>query len=266
MNGKVVVSQGFAVSGNDIVKVDGKVLGTAVGRLCGSSGDVKRAEWIALNKRKGVLCADRDAHGRRTIVDTLDKHQRGNGVGKFAIVCKLEAVSSGLVILSTDKDCAVALNGRDCTHVREYEVIVKGHITEEAVAKLRAGVTYEFGETSVSTMPAELDVLDLSYDFTGAAGGSRGKGVKVSIMNWRLRETRQRMIRRMCECVNVEVVSVKCLAFGPVRLGSIKKGSSRNLTPNEIKALKRGIKGHGKDFIPERTVVNSRKVRRRGRP
>lgn len=264
MNGDVVVSQGLVISGDDVVKVDGKVVDTVVGRLRAGSPHVQRAEWIALHKMKGVVCADRDVQGRRTILDMLSKRQRVKGVGKFAVVGKLEAGASGLVILSTDKGCTVALNGRDCAHVREFEVIVKGHVSEKVIAKLRAGVTYGSGERSVSTMPAELDVLELSYDFAGVAGGSRGKGVKVSVMNWRLRETRQRMIGRMCESVNLELVSVRCLAFGPVRLGSIKKGSSRVLTPNEIKALKRGIKGPTGEPTRERTPVSYRRARGRG--
>lgn len=266
VNGNVVVSQGLAVSNDDVVMVDGKVVNTTVGRVSGSPAGGQRAEWIALHKTKGVLCADRDKQGRKTLIDMLGKQQRVDGVGKYAVVGKLEAGASGLVVLSTDKSCAVALNGRDCAHVREYEVIVKGHVTEENVKKLQAGVSYGSGEGRVSTLPAELDVLELSYDFAGVAGGSRGKSVKFTIMNWRLRETRQRMIGRMCESVQHELVSVKCLAFGPVRVGGLKKGSSRFLTPNEVKALKRGIKGPDGEQTPhERSGVFDRRSRGRSR-
>ena len=52
-------------------------------------------------------------------------------------------------------------------------------------------------------------------------------------------EGRNREIRRMCEAVNLEVARLKRLAIGPVRLGMLRPGELRELTPDELAALKR---------------------------
>ncbi len=43
----------------------------------------------------------------------------------------------------------------------------------------------------------------------------------------------------MCEAVNLEVARLKRLAIGPVRLGMLRPGELRELTPDELAALKR---------------------------
>jgi 23S rRNA pseudouridine2605 synthase len=265
VNGVPVTAQGLSVGGGDVVEVDGKVVDIGSGSVSGGGGG--RPEWIALYKPKGVLCTGQDAKGRRTAVDLVRNHRLSVEPGKYAVIGKLEASAAGLVVLTNEKGCAVALDGRNCSHVREYEVIVKGHVPEEVVAKLRRGVTYGSGEASVATLAMEIDVLEQSYDMSGAAGGSRGKPVKITTMNWRVREARQRMIRRMCESVKHDLISVKSIAFGPVRLGSgMKKGSSRVLTPNEVKALKRGLYSAGGDDEGSSNRGGLRGRSARGRP
>lgn len=56
-----------------------------------------------------------------------------------------------------------------------------------------------------------------------------------------VRESRHHQIRRMFEAVDLPVVSASRRCFGPVRLGSLKRADFRYLTPNEIKALTRGV-------------------------
>ena len=47
------------------------------------------------------------------------------------------------------------------------------------------------------------------------------------------------LIRRMCEAVGLEVARLKRLSVGPVRLGMLKPGAYRELTGEELDALKR---------------------------
>jgi 23S rRNA pseudouridine2604 synthase len=52
-----------------------------------------------------------------------------------------------------------------------------------------------------------------------------------------LREGRKRQIRRMCQLVGLEVVGLKRVRIGPIRLGSLPEGRWRFLHPAEIEAL-----------------------------
>jgi pseudouridine synthase len=54
-----------------------------------------------------------------------------------------------------------------------------------------------------------------------------------------LREGRKREIRRMCAAVGLKVVRLKRVAFGPIRLGRLRTGQFRRLSPSEVAALRR---------------------------
>ena len=46
-----------------------------------------------------------------------------------------------------------------------------------------------------------------------------------------------RQIRRMCEALGHDVISLKRISIGEIKLGYLKKGQWRNLTENELKYL-----------------------------
>ncbi len=45
----------------------------------------------------------------------------------------------------------------------------------------------------------------------------------------------------MCEAVNLEVARLKRTAIGPIRLGMLKPGATRELTKEELKAIRTAI-------------------------
>lgn len=63
----------------------------------------------------------------------------------------------------------------------------------------------------------------------------------VTRLEFRLRDSRHHVVRRMCESVGLSVVRLTQLAFGPVLLGGLRQGETRGLTSKEMKAVKRGV-------------------------
>lgn len=63
----------------------------------------------------------------------------------------------------------------------------------------------------------------------------------ITRMELRVRESRHHLIQRLFESVGLTVLRASRKSFGPVLLGSMKRGDFRYLTPNEVKALKRGV-------------------------
>ncbi len=59
------------------------------------------------------------------------------------------------------------------------------------------------------------------------------------VLEFILREGRNRQIRKMCEAVDLEVARLKRVSIGPVKLGMLQTGKSRELTDNEVKKLLR---------------------------
>ncbi len=69
------------------------------------------------------------------------------------------------------------------------------------------------------------------------------KGEKNSWLEIVLDEGKNRQIRKMMEACGVEVLRLIRVAIGPVGLGDLAKGKARELTREEILALKMGIRG-----------------------
>ena len=54
-------------------------------------------------------------------------------------------------------------------------------------------------------------------------------------------EGKNRQIRRMCEAVGLEVVRLKRIAVGPIKLGMLQPGRWRDLKSSELIALRGAI-------------------------
>lgn len=66
----------------------------------------------------------------------------------------------------------------------------------------------------------------------------------MSRLEIRVRDSRHRVVRRVCEAAGLTVLRMSRRSFGPVLLGSLRTGGHRFLRPKEIKALKRGVSEH----------------------
>ena len=113
---------------------------------------------------------------------------------------------------------------REQSHIsKTYRVTVRPSITEDQLVRLTAGVEID----GRKTLPANVEVLD----------EEEGRVVLRII----IREGRNRQIRKMCEAVGLEVARLRRTAIGPVKLGMLKPGTWRELTAEEVKALRNAV-------------------------
>ncbi|MDE5754753.1 MAG: pseudouridine synthase, partial [Oscillospiraceae bacterium] len=96
-------------------------------------------------------------------------------------------------------------------------------ITEEQLARMATGIILD----GKKTLPANIVVL------TNEPG-------RV-VLQITIKEGRNRQIRRMCEAVGLEVARLRRTSIGPVRLGMLKPGTWRDLTPEELRAIRNAI-------------------------
>ena len=214
VNGEVVRTLGTkADPTQDEVRVDGRRL-----RL-----DV-RQRYILLNKPKGFVTTRKDPEGRRTVMDLL------TGVREYIYpVGRLDYDSEGLLLLTSDGDLAARLMHPRHGVERVYEAIVVGAPEEEALEKLRRGVFLD-GER---TAPAQVR--------RGAVvGKGRQQTTKLTIT---LQEGRNRQVRRMCASIGHSVRHLARVRMGPIRLGELRTGHFRDLTPAEVEKLKQAAGG-----------------------
>ncbi len=205
VDGVIVTDPARDTDDTHLVMVDDKLV------AIGSAGQ-DRAVWL-VHKPRGVVSTSKDTHGRPTVVAMVNAPGR-----RLYPVGRLDADTTGLVLLTDDGELANHL-----THPR-YEVpkIYVVHVgrggtavPEQALRQLREGVVLDDGITA----PAEVRQLE------------------PGILEMTLREGRNRQVKRMCAEVGQPVARLKRVAFGPLRLGDLPEGQTRQLSPAEVQRL-----------------------------
>jgi len=205
VGGEVVTDPARDAGEYDVVTLDGEKLGIAVGRVI-----------YAVNKPAGVVSTARDPQGRPTVVSLAPGGVRLYPVGR------LDRDTTGLILLTNDGELAHRLTHPRFEVQKAYRAVVsRPPVREQALRALRAGVELDDGRTS----PAQV------------------RRVAADTLEITIHEGRKRQVRRMCEAVGHPVRRLERVRFGPLELGSLRPGTSRQLTPEEVSALRRATEG-----------------------
>jgi 23S rRNA pseudouridine2605 synthase len=123
-------------------------------------------------------------------------------------------MTEGVLLLTTDGAAAHRLTHPSTEVERSYRALVRGD-GPAAVRAARKGVELEDGPVQ----PLDVEVHSVS----------RG----LWELDLTIREGRTREVRRLCEALGLEVERLVRTRFGPVALGKLAPGETRNLTRNE---------------------------------
>ena len=187
---------------------------------------VTRHRYIVLNKPLGVITTAKDESSRTTVLDVVG--DEGRGGHRLFPVGRLDADTTGMLLLTDDGDLAYRLTHPGYKVSKEYIALVAGNPSAADLETLRKGVQLDDGVTA----PAEVDVLRITP-------GSRDSGIaEVRIV---IREGRHRQVRRMLHGIGHKVQSLRRTGFGPLKLGRLKEGGWRVLGEAEIAALRRAV-------------------------
>lgn len=175
--------------------------------------------YYALHKPAGVVSTMRDPQGRRDMRTYLPEGPRVFPVGR------LDRDTEGLILLTND---GVLANG--LTHPRfgvekEYLAEVDGVPTSKHVGLLRRGVELEDGPARAKN--------------ARVAGRAGERGAIRLVMT----EGRKREVRRLLGAIGLPVVRLVRVRVGPVRLGDLAPGEHRELTHDEVVALRSVVDG-----------------------
>jgi 23S rRNA pseudouridine2604 synthase len=130
---------------------------------------------------------------------------------RLALVGKLDAGSTGMVVFTQDGGTARRIAGDDAKLEKEYLVRVEGGLDEDGLKMLNHGLT--------------LDGIKLKR-----AQVSWQSEQQLRVV---LHESRKQQIQRMCELVGLRVVGIKRIRIGSVSLGKLPPGQWRYLRQNE---------------------------------
>jgi 23S rRNA pseudouridine2605 synthase len=167
-----------------------------------------------LNKPRGVVSSMADDQGRPDLREfAAEWEERLYNVGR------LDADTSGLLVLTNDGDLAHVLAHPSFEVTKVYIAKVSGIVTPQTVAKLTRGLDLEDG-------PIKADKARL-------LDASRGE----SMVELTLHSGRNRIVRRMMAAVGHPVIELVRRQFGPLHLGTLPVGAMRELTKIEKGAL-----------------------------
>ena len=175
--------------------------------------------YVMLNKPLGAIATARDEASRTTVLDVVG--EEGAHGHRLFPVGRLDADSTGLLILTDDGDLSYRLTHPRYKVPKEYVVTVAGAPAKADVESLRSGVKLADGMTA----PAEVDVVR-----------SAANRAELRVV---IREGRHRQVRRMLEAVGLKSLALRRTGLGPLKLGRLKTGGWRLLTPAEVVALRR---------------------------
>jgi len=207
VNGQMVTIMGVKVDPDrDEVRVDGRpVRVTAEPRT------------VMLHKPYGYVCTTDDPRGRRVVLELLDPK-----LGRLYPVGRLDYDATGLLLFTNDGELAYRLTHPSFQVPRTYRLTVAGEVSRETLRRLAAGVDLDgrtvYADVQLTKRELEKTVLEVT-----------------------VHEGRYHLIKRLMERLGHHVIKLKRIAFGPLRLEGLLRGSSRDLTGPEMAALKAGV-------------------------
>lgn len=171
--------------------------------------------YIMFNKPKGCVTTASDDRGRKTIFDYIDIDKRLFSVGR------LDYDTEGLLLLTDDGDLAYKLTHPSHEIDKTYHLSVEGEVKEGDLAVLRKGVEID----GVKTKPCKIKFLEFSDGLS-----------KIEIT---IHEGRNRQIRKMFESKGYNIVFLRRISVGNLRLGGLGRCMHRPLRDDEILYLKK---------------------------
>lgn len=173
----------------------------------------------ALNKPKGVVTTTRSFPGEQNVTEFFPEGESLYPIGR------LDKDSTGLLLLTNDGALTKAITDASLHHEKEYEVIVNREMTDSFLKRMERGIL----------------LRDLNKTT------SRCKIVRTGEKKFKIILTQglNRQIRRMCETLGYEVVSLHRIRIMNILLGDLKPGALRKIQGAELTELKRLAKEKG---------------------
>lgn len=205
VNGAVVTEMGVQVEIGQDIQVDGRLV---------TPEPEKR--YIMYHKPAGEVSTASDPEGRATVLDKFrDLPIRLYPVGR------LDYDSEGLLLLTNDGDLTERMLHPSGEVEKVYLARVSNQVTSEEARRLEMGVLVDGRRTA----RAKVKLLSVKPLYTD--------------MLVTIHEGRNRQVRKMVEQIGHQVVLLRRIRFGPLKLGDLPRGMWRELTEEELRQLKR---------------------------
>jgi len=181
--------------------------------------------YLMMNKPSNYLSATHDRQ-HKTVIDLLDAtYQRYQVVP----VGRLDLDTEGFMLLTNDGKLVHEITAPNKKIYKRYIAHITGDLKDASIEKLRLGVEILDGRKQIfQTKPAKIKVL--------------GTVINQTIVEIEITEGKFHQVKRMFASVDCEVIYLKRLAIGDLKLDpTLALGGYRELTEAELEILQ-GIK------------------------
>lgn len=192
----------------DIVEYKGVRIGTASGAV--------RKVYLMLNKPVGYVTTMNDEKGRPCVAELV-----ANVGTRVYPIGRLDMESEGLLLFTNDGELANRLMHPKYHKPKVYHVKIRGEVEAEKIAALGRPMNID----GYVTKPAGISVVTRKQDYT--------------VLSMELFEGRNRQIRKMCEQLDLHIITLKRISIGEVKLGNLALGEWRYLTRAQVESLKK---------------------------
>ena len=194
VNDIIIKDLAYKVKEEDIIKIDDNIINKE-----------EKKVYIMLNKPKGYVTTSHEQFGRKSVLDLIDEDVRVYPIGR------LDMYTEGLLLLTNDGDFANKLMHPKNKIAKKYIVTSKEKITQNQKELLESGVN--IGD--YITRPAKVNILTNN---------------QFEII---ISEGKNRQVRRMCESVGINLLNLRRVKIGNLKLGNLQSGKYRYLTEQE---------------------------------
>ena len=204
LNGDTVIEPWRNCTNKDVLKLDGIIVRQSISTAL-----------YQLHKPVGYLSTSKDAMGRKTIFDLIDRK-----LNHLMIIGRLDYNSEGLMILTNNGELKRYLELPKNRIERIYKVKLKGHLTSSNLASIKKGLSLD----GLNYRPIAARVLERNNSH--------------SWVEMVLTEGKNREIRKILASFNLTVVRLIRQRFGPFNLGNLQIGKSEKLQLENYTTLK----------------------------
>jgi 23S rRNA pseudouridine2605 synthase len=174
--------------------------------------------YVVLHKPRGVVTTSADEHGGRTVFDVLGEIGKG-----LKPVGRLDKETTGLLLFTNDHQLANRVTSPEVGLSKTYIVTIDRPMRDEDLQTLSEGMEIRTEGKDVVTKPARIAVRQPLQ-------------IEISIT-----EGKNRQVRKMLEELGYEVTSLRRIAVGPLQLRDLVEGENRQLSSEEVSALKSAL-------------------------
>lgn len=184
--------------------------------------------YYLIYKPFNVLSQFTPEHGNECLIDFISVEKDVYPVGR------LDKDSEGLLLLTNDKSLNYKILSPENHISKTYWVQVDGAITKEAIEKLKSGVQINIKKKTYFTLPAEVEEVHTSILLERNPPVRFRKNIPTSWISIKIREGKNRQVRRMTAAVGFPTLRLVRVAIGNLKMTNFESGNIEKLSKEVI--------------------------------